>query len=122
MTDRIDTCTTEYARFIDIKSRYCMTALYGALLLPVQNERYPITILRPSYLYPFIPLELSILSFLIIGRRNGSQNLLTYHKADVFQLLKDQRCVIKEEVVKNVISENKVPVTGFSVKFSFRSR
>jgi len=48
--------------------------------------------------------------------------LLVYYKANVFQLLKDQRCVIKEEVVKSVISENKVPVTGFSVKFSFRSR
>lgn len=40
----------------------------------------------------------------------------------VFQLLKDQRCVIKGEVVKSVISENKIPVTGFSVKFSFHSR
>lgn len=41
---------------------------------------------------------------------------------EIFLPLKDQRRVIGEEVVKSVISENKVPVTSFSVKFSSFSR
>jgi len=41
---------------------------------------------------------------------------------EMFLPLKDQRCVIGEEVVKSVISENKVPVSSFSVKFSSRFR